>query len=98
MPTPMMNRAVITTRYSGKSAIARVPSRLSRKAASSVFFGPRFSTMIPAGIETIPYARKNENGRKPASARLSLKSPMMIGIKGPMRFVTKEMTNQTHRM
>jgi hypothetical protein len=72
--------------------------RFRPKAASNVVRVPRASTRAPAGIEISPYARKNENGRKPASARLKWKSPMMTGISGPIRLVTNEMTNQTNMM
>jgi len=52
--------------------------------------------MIPAGTDIIPYAIKNENGRKATKVKLSLKELIISGISGPIMLVKNEMTKNVN--
>jgi hypothetical protein len=55
-------------------------------------FSLNFSIRKSVGIDITAYAIKKENGRKPARERLRLKSSIMLGIRGPNMFCSKEIT------
>ena len=72
------------------------PKNARLKAINKEIFPPKRSMIIPAGIDMMPYAKKNE--KKAANVRLSPKLSIIIGSIGPNILVTKEMTNQIHKM
>ena len=74
------------------------PENARLKATNKEIFPPKRSMIIPAGMDMMPYAKKNENGKNAANVRLSPKLSIIIGSIGPNILVTKEMTNQIHKM
>jgi hypothetical protein len=63
-----------------------------------IFFSLYFSTRIPAGIETMPYAIKKAKGRTATNVRLNLKPLMISGTNGPMILVRNEITKKVNRI
>ena len=68
------------------------------KAATMTGFSWNFSMSKPAGIDITPYAIKNANGSTATSVRLSLKSSIISGTRGPMIFVRNEITKKVRKM
>ena len=74
------------------------PKNASLQANKKEIYPPKRSMIIRAGIDMMLYAKKNENGKKAANVKLSPKLSIIIGSIGPNILVTKEMTNQIHKM
>ena len=57
-----------------------------------------YSTKNPEAIDTTPYAKKTENGRKAAIDKLKLHALIMSGTRGPIIFVKNEITKNTNKI
>jgi hypothetical protein len=94
MPMPIVNSEVSAIEKLARVAKRNEPASASSHAPTSTGFAPNLSRSIPAGIDITPYAMKNENGRKLASARLNAKPLMMSGTSGPRMLVMNEITKK----
>src|SRR5690606_5795577 len=94
----MRNKEGSATPNRGKTANSNAPTNASPNARTITRLPVYFSCSRPAGIDMMPYATKNENGKNPASPTLSEKLLMMSGMIGPRIFVRKDMTKNTRRI
>ena len=95
MPRPMINDEHSSIGNDAELTKSSEPTSGSVNPAASTVFWLKRSMSRPAGMLMMPYARKNDMGMKPASARCdSRKLSIISGMSGPMMFVINDITNQ----
>jgi hypothetical protein len=98
IPIPIINKEGSATENRGNKANSSAPAKARKKAAIITNFSEYFSIRIPAGTDIIPYAMKNENGKKPAIPIPKPKLFMISGIIGPRIFVRNDMTKKISKI
>lgn len=93
---PRVKSVILNTPYPGKIAKPKEATPIIKKEADNKVLSLYFSDKNPAGMDIIPYAIKNVNGKNPVEVRLKSKLSLTSTIIEFRMLVMNDITKNTN--